>query len=261
LPLRYQIAGRGNRALVFVHGWCCDHTFFQPQFDYFKTTHTVVALDLPGFGESPLKDHTLDIASYADDVAWLCGHLRIEKPIIIGHSLGAAVAIEVCARHSFLPAAGIAVEPGPIDPPPTIRTLLVSFAKGLQGPDAESVRAEFVRTMCFAPEDDHDRKNRITARMCSVPVAVAATSLQRFIEWDGASAMRVCRVPLLVLLADIGPVHDATRLRMMNPAVRIGVTVGAGHFHQLEVPEQVTPMIERFLRIVGSTGRGEPPKA
>ena len=257
--LRFQVAGDGDPPLVFVHGWCCDLTYFQPQFDYFKAAHTVVALDLPGFGGSSLKNHTLDVASFADDVAWLCGHLGIVKPVIVGHSLGAAVAIELGARHASLPAAVIAVEPGPIDPSPEIRELLVSLAEALQGPDAERVRTRYVQTMCFVPEDDQDRKTQISAGMCSVPIAVAASSLQRFLEWDGASALRACRAPLLVLLADIGPVHDATRLRLINRAVRIGVTVGAGHFHQLEVPEQVTPMIERFLRILGLAGDGDAP--
>ena len=35
-----------------------------------------------------------------------------------------------------------------------------------------------------------------------------------------------------------------------NPTITIGQTVGAGHFHQLEVPEQMNPMIERFLSVM-----------
>ena len=39
------------------------------------------------------------------------------------------------------------------------------------------------------------------------------------------------------------------RLRKIKPDIELGVTVGAGHFHQLEVPEQVNAMIERFLAV------------
>jgi hypothetical protein len=38
-------------------------------------------------------------------------------------------------------------------------------------------------------------------------------------------------------------------LLALKPTLQIGVTVGAGHFHQLEVPEPVTPMIARFLEV------------
>jgi hypothetical protein len=56
-------------------------------------------------------------------------------------------------------------------------------------------------------------------------------------------------VPVLTLLAAIGAVNDPVRLRALKSDVHIGLTVGAGHVHQLEVPEQVTPMIDRFMRV------------
>jgi pimeloyl-ACP methyl ester carboxylesterase len=42
---------------------------------------------------------------------------------------------------------------------------------------------------------------------------------------------------------------DALRLLEIKPDLAVGITVGAGHFHQLEVPEQVNAMIERFLAV------------
>lgn len=52
LSLYYERAGSGEPPVVFGHGWCCDHTHFQPQFDHFKSSHSVIALDLRGFGRS-----------------------------------------------------------------------------------------------------------------------------------------------------------------------------------------------------------------
>jgi len=39
------------------------------------------------------------------------------------------------------------------------------------------------------------------------------------------------------------------RLLALKPDIHIGMTIGTGHFHQLEVPEQVTPMIEKFIQL------------
>ena len=50
--LYYERAGGGEPELLFVHGWCCDWTAFQPQFDYFARTHAVTAVDLRGSGKS-----------------------------------------------------------------------------------------------------------------------------------------------------------------------------------------------------------------
>jgi len=43
--------------------------------------------------------------------------------------------------------------------------------------------------------------------------------------------------------------NDPERLLPFKSDLHFGMTVGAGHFHQLEVPEQVTPMLERFLQV------------
>jgi pimeloyl-ACP methyl ester carboxylesterase len=57
----------------------------------------------------------------------------------------------------------------------------------------------------------------------------------------------MCDVPLLVLLSEPGGSNDPSRLQALKPNTSFGMTVGAGHFHQLEVPEQVNAMVERFI--------------
>jgi hypothetical protein len=52
-----------------------------------------------------------------------------------------------------------------------------------------------------------------------------------------------------VLRSSPGGSNAPHRLLALKPDIHIGVTVGSGHFHQLEVPEQVTPMIEKFIEI------------
>jgi pimeloyl-ACP methyl ester carboxylesterase len=56
-------------------------------------------------------------------------------------------------------------------------------------------------------------------------------------------------MPVLLLRRDVGPGTDVFRLRELKPDLEVGITVGAGHFQQLEVPEQVNAMIERFLAV------------
>jgi len=59
--------------------------------------------------------------------------------------------------------------------------------------------------------------------------------------------MALCGAPTLLLRAGLGDHPDAIRLRALKPDLHVGVTFGAGHFNQLEVPEQVNAMIDRFL--------------
>jgi len=73
---------------LFVPGWCCDHRFFAPQFDYFERTHAVTVMSLRGCGRSSSTADGHEIASLADDVAWFCAEIGIVRPVVIGHSLG-----------------------------------------------------------------------------------------------------------------------------------------------------------------------------
>ena len=252
VKLHHVEAGAGDPALVFVPGWCCDHRFFQPQFDHFQARHRVVALDPRGCGRSEVTDEGYDVPTLADDVAGLCRALGVERPVVVGHSLGGMVAVEIAARHPSLPRAVVAVDPGPLAIRAESKTRFEAFIAALEGPDSAVAREEYIEGM-FLPADDAGRKRWITETMCAAPPHVALAMLRGVIEWNGPTALRRCTVPLLVLQSDpnVGGSNDAGRLLALNPGIQFGVTVGAGHFHQLEVPDQVNSMLDRFVRTLG----------
>jgi hypothetical protein len=64
----------------------------------------------------------------------------------------------------------------------------------------------------------------------------------------GRSALSKAKVPVLSIGSAV-PTNEPADLRSACPAITIGQTVGAGHFNQLEVPEQVNAMIEQFMVI------------
>ena len=159
LELYYERAGSGEPEMLFVPGWCCDTTFFAPQFEHFAATHAVTAFDPRGCGRSSVPADGYDIPSLADD----------------------------------------------------------------------------------------ELRAKIVDMMCSVPLGIAALPIRDLREWNGVAALALCEVPLLLLLSYVR--SDLERLRKFKPDLHVAVTVGAGHFHQLEVPDQVNAMIERFLEV------------
>ena len=50
--ITYEMHGDNERALVFVHGWLCNRSFWKDQIKHFENDYTVVAIDLRGHGQS-----------------------------------------------------------------------------------------------------------------------------------------------------------------------------------------------------------------
>ena len=119
-------------------------------------------------------------------------------------------------------------------------------------------RKGFVSTM-FAPTDDAARKEQIVAAMSGAPDDVAVAAIEGVASWDGPAALRACGVPI-ASIGSFSPTNDAAALKEHCPQIVIGQTLGAGHFNQLEVPDQVNAMIEQFLKVLpadsAARGRG-----
>jgi pimeloyl-ACP methyl ester carboxylesterase len=244
LRLYYERDGSGSPELLFVHGWCCDRTAFQPQFDHFARTNSVTALDLRGCGLSDRPPDGYSIPDLADDLAGFCAEVGIDKPVVVGHSLGGMIGVELAARHPSVPGALVLVDPGPIDPLPATAQFFSDFAAELSGPSGEEVRRLYVQDM--GARDEH-LAGWIADLMCAAPLATAVAVIRGINEWNGVEALALCTVPTLLLRAGLHEHTDVLRLRAIKPDLEVGITVGAGHFHHLEVPDQVNAMIERFL--------------
>jgi pimeloyl-ACP methyl ester carboxylesterase len=120
------------------------------------------------------------------------------------------------------------------------------YPDGLTSREVEVLR-QFLE-LNFAPTDDPQRKARLVDQMASTPQQVGVSTWDGMFAWDSATATAACKVPVLYI--DTGtPNADLQRFHELCPQLVIGKTVGSGHFLELEVPEQVNAMIDRFLVI------------
>jgi pimeloyl-ACP methyl ester carboxylesterase len=239
--LAYEGAGAGEPALLFAHGWCCDRSYFAPQLRHFAARHAVLTLDLRGHGESGRPEPgtgVYDIETLAGDVLAVARDAGLDRPVVVGHSLGGLVAL-ACATRPDAVRAAVMIDPAPMLPGPRKQYFEDSLDDVAQDHDG-SWRREFLARL-FQPTDTARRAETMIAAS-AVPPPVAAALMQGMARFEGGSALDRVRVPLLAITAGKGEpgVRD-------HPAVAAGRTVGAGHFNQLEVPDQVNAMIERFL--------------
>jgi len=124
------------------------------------------------------------------------------------------------------------------------------FAANVASDADGSWRTGFVNGM-FLPTDTA-RRDEIIASMPQLPPPVAAAALKGISEFDAPAALGRVEVPLLTIGSATASDSPAD-LRAACTTIMIGQTVGSGHFNQLEVPEQVNLMIERFFAVNGIT--------
>jgi pimeloyl-ACP methyl ester carboxylesterase len=139
--------------------------------------------------------------------------------------------------------------------PAALAKNLTDFQDALLGPGFREAQRGLTSDALFIPADDPARKEKIVAGMSSAPQHVMSGCFRSMIGWDTASAVTAAAaVPFLYIAAQTW-LGEAEKIRQLNPKVVFGQTVGAGHFNQLEVPDQVNGMIERFLAVQGSTSK------
>lgn len=89
-----------GRKILFVHGAGSNgHTFHRPLVALGKD-HSPIALDLPGHGRSAGVEGLSTVHDYADFVVAFLDALKIKSAVILGHSMGGAIAMDLALRHS-----------------------------------------------------------------------------------------------------------------------------------------------------------------
>jgi pimeloyl-ACP methyl ester carboxylesterase len=256
VALGYELAEGEGTPILLVHGWCCDHSYFGPQFEHFRDRgRTVLAVDLRGHGESDEPEGAYSMDVFADDLAWLASELRLERPVVIGHSMGGVIAFELAVTHPGVPGAIVMID-SPVARPAASRDGMPAFLEKLNGPGYRDAVTEYVAETLFLPTDQAERRAEILARMPETARHVMISAFEGMRDFDPDDARGPIGVPSLFIAADDRPLSDLPHLFQLAPDMLFGQTVGSGHFCTLEVPDQVNPMLDRFLTVLPSMAEG-----
>ena len=78
----YEAHGQGDPALVFVHGWSCDRSYWSRQVESFKDKYLVVTIDLAGHGQSGTNRTEWTMERFGDDVAAVVNKFGLEEVVL-----------------------------------------------------------------------------------------------------------------------------------------------------------------------------------
>jgi len=96
--VHYESFGRGH-AIIFLHGWLGSWRYWVPVMDEISAAHRVYALDLWGFGDSDKTPERYDVDAYVEMLVAFLDDLGIPRVPVVGHTLGAAVALKLAHKY------------------------------------------------------------------------------------------------------------------------------------------------------------------
>ncbi len=243
VELVYSAAGKGEPALVFIHGGLANRGFYDGQLKAFAPRHRVIALDLPGHGESGSNRTKWGLPEFGADVKAVVDAEKVGRVIIFGNSLGGPVAIEA---GLLLPGRALGVIG--ID---TFQQLGGVFTAEEVGQRAELFEKDYAGSLkamiglLFHKDADPVLVADAEKRMMGTPPAAAKAMFLGMAGYDmGAAAARLA-APLRTINGDLYPT-DIEANRKIKPDFDAVVMKHMGHYPMLERPEE-------FNRLVAET--------
>lgn len=246
VPIHYSVAGKGEPALVFIHCWTCNRTFWENQVAEFSKTYRVVTIDLPGHGESGKGRKTWSIESFGDDVATVVKKLGLKRVVLVGSSMGGPIALEATRR---MPDRVIAMVP--VDTLQNVgeklpQEQLDAVFKQMEA-DYKGATTSLLNQFFFSPTTPPAVRARVINATLSLQPDIAIPMLKAIFSYDPVPAMREIKVPIRAINADRVPTNLEEN-RKYAPQFDVVIIKGTGHYPMLEDPARFNQMLADILR-------------
>jgi pimeloyl-ACP methyl ester carboxylesterase len=100
--IAYLDIGKGSQTIVFVHGLTGSIPTWEPNYSFFKLYYRCIVVDLPGHGQSETGNYSYTPTFYAKVLSELLTYLQVNTPILVGHSMGGHVVLELLVHQSYI---------------------------------------------------------------------------------------------------------------------------------------------------------------
>lgn len=252
----YEAEGEGD-VLLFLHGWGVDKRIWRQQAKYFVERHKVLAVDLPGHGESSFIKVKLE--DMAHDIMDVVNHLHIHKFTLVGSSLGGLVGLKLYQMY-----------------PDKFRRLIFvgsmpKFAKSADYPHGldvaqmrklnsqlntayPSIIDIFFRSL-FTKEERESRRFKWLQKFRQTDEAPIKQALAEYLDVleseDLREVLKTVQVPLLFINGTHDPICDMNTMmyiKGLTPKAEFNFFEKCGHFPFLSKPQEFNLVLENFLK-------------
>ncbi|MDD3249461.1 MAG: alpha/beta hydrolase [Smithella sp.] len=241
--------GAHAQSLVFLHGSGGNSGAWIEQYSILRKAYNIAAIDLPGHGQSEGSGER-DISAYVLRLKEILDVLKLARPVLVGHSLGAAIALGFAVQYpraiSGIVAAGGGVTM-PVNP-----DILNGFAGQ---PD---LILDLMCKFSIAKENRPKLYNPLRQSLGQASVDVVAGDMLACSKFDLTGELPNIRVPVLALCGvedKMTPPASSEKIAGGIAGAKCVLIEGAGHMSMLERPGAFNDALTAFCREIGSDPR------
>jgi pimeloyl-ACP methyl ester carboxylesterase len=218
ISLYFETHGTGS-PLILLHGGLGSGEMFGPVLPALTERHRVIAVDLQGHGRTPDIDRPIDVRLMADDIAALIDYLGLDKPDVVGYSLGGGVALFTAVKY-----------------PAKVGRLVVASANIRRDAIPAEMLAQQAQVTGAAAEFMKDTPmyqlyQRVAPRPEDFPRLLDKIGDSMSKDFDFSEEVRGLQVPTLIVAADADmapPSHYVEVFKLLDGGLRDGGWMGEG---------------------------------
>ena len=241
--IEYHVYGKGDPAVILIHGWSCDGNYWSAQLADLKARYTTVTVDLAGHGASGNNRTDWSMGNFGEDVAAVARQLQNGKIILVGHSMGGPVALEATRRIGDRVAGIIVVDSlktigQPLPTDAQVKAWVQPFRDNFIGHTRE-----FVTGTLFQKDADPKFVQKVAYDMALEPQAVAVPAMESLLRMDFTQVLPDVHVPIVAINSSLPPPTDAARIRKSIPNFKAITLDKTDHFLMMDAPERFNPVL------------------
>jgi pimeloyl-ACP methyl ester carboxylesterase len=249
--IEYLDAGRGDTTLLFAHGWNINKSYWEEQIPFFSNKYRVIAIDLPGHGNSVSDRTDWTIEEYGRDITLFIEKLNLKQVVLIGHSMSGAVMLEVATANNPAVIGLVGVDNFKtvgLPESPEMKEQVQAFFSQLRS-DYKTMAASYASDYLLSPETDSIVRARVIADYTNADREVAMANFASILDYSPnvASKLKKLTIPLMLIQSSGMPTYQPGLDSTCSAGYKILEISGVGHFPMIEKPRDFNRQLEQLL--------------
>lgn len=225
---------KDKKAIVLLHGWGQNIQMMQMLGEPFKNEYRIIVLDFPGFGLSDEPKEVIGVDGYTTILEKMLKKLKVEDPIIVGHSFGGRVAVKFSSRNKV--------------------SKVILLSPALKSHDKKGIKTKLlklIKKVFFLKGLESWAKNHIGSRDYKAASPMMKQVLVKTVNEDLSFDATKIKAPVILIYGDLDsevPEEDTKEYERLIPDCGLILYEGCTHFAYLERLNQTINIIRNFIK-------------